>query len=75
MANAPPRADKDVPVPVNARAKASRYLAAGAPTRCQNAACRKPFDDRCLRGADDRYYCGEACAGSGRDFGNVVRLA
>lgn len=75
MTSAGSRADTDVSVHINEHpAKASRCLAAGAPTRCQNAGCGKPFGDRCQRGEDDRYYCSEVCARSGRDFRNVVRL-
>jgi hypothetical protein len=60
-------------------AKESRYLSAGAPTRCQRAKCDRPFDGRCVRGDDDRYYCSEECAQVGREvdlgkFPNVVRL-
>jgi hypothetical protein len=60
-------------------ARPSRYLRAGAPTRCQNRKCKRPFADRCHRGHDERYYCSEECAqvGAGVDlekFANVVRL-
>jgi len=47
----------------------SRYLASGAPQTC--AHCGSPFglegDHRaCWRGADQRYYCSEACAATAR---------
>jgi hypothetical protein len=54
--------------------KESRYLNAGAPTRCQNESCNKPFDRYCIRGDDDRYYCCEVCAQIGLeiDFAKVA---
>lgn len=70
--------ETDLSVHATAR-PASRYLAAGAPIRCQNPSCSKPFEGSCQRGEDDHYYCGEACARAGRGtdrgvFENVVRL-
>jgi hypothetical protein len=47
----------------------SLYLNAGAPTRCQNPACNKPFDGSCIRGDDDRYYCSEVRAQVGFEIG------
>ncbi len=47
--------------------KESLYLTAGAPTRCFNPNCEKPFDGSCFRGDDDKYYCTEACANEGFD--------
>jgi len=54
----------------------SLYLAAGAPTCCQNEACRKRFDGSCIRGDNDRYYCCEVCAQIGMEleFENVMNL-
>lgn len=51
-----------------------RYLLAGAPTRCR--ACSKPFEQWCIRGDDDRYYCSEICAQVGMeiDFDKVANL-
>ena len=46
----------------------SLYLAAGAPTRCQNDACKKPFNGFCIRGDNDRYYCCELCAQVGMEI-------
>ncbi len=56
--------------------KTSLYIEAGSPTRCQNAACQKPFDGYCFRGDNDRYYCSEVCAQVGMeiDFNNVANL-
>ena len=45
----------------------SLYLTAGSPTRCQNDACKKPFEGYCIRGDNDRYYCCELCAQVGFD--------
>ena len=42
--------------------KASRYLAAGAPKACHAPRCRKPFEQTCFRGEDDKYYCSRECA-------------
>ena len=52
----------------------SAYLEAGAPTRCQNPNCGKPFDRFCIRGHNDRYYCSEICAQVGMeiDFDKVA---
>lgn len=44
-------------------------LAAGAPTRCQNEACKRSFDGFCIRGDNDRYYCCELCAQIGMEIG------
>ena len=80
MVSAGSHTDVDVSVHVNEHpAKASRYLAAGAPRRCQNAACHALFEGRCVRGNDNRYYCSEVCAWVGLEldvgkFAKVVRL-
>ena len=52
----------------------SRYIEAGAPTRCQNPNCGKPFERFCIRGDNDRYYCSEVCAQVGMeiDFDKVA---
>ncbi|HWM45320.1 MAG TPA: hypothetical protein VNR11_00240 [Xanthobacteraceae bacterium] len=47
----------------------SHYLASGAPQEC--AHCGSAFGQRqrlpaCWRGADERYYCSEACADAAR---------
>jgi hypothetical protein len=47
--------------------KDSKYLKAGAPTRCQNRACNKQFDRYCIRGSD-QYYCCEVCAQVGLEI-------
>ena len=54
--------------------KQSRYIAAGAPTHCQNEACGKPFVSYCIRGANDHYYCCEVCAQVGMEinFDNIA---
>ena len=56
--------------------KISLYVEAGSPSRCQNEACKKPFNGFCIRGDDDRYYCCEVCAQTGMeiDFETVVNL-
>ena len=46
----------------------SLYLTAGSPTRCQNDACKKPFEGYCIRGDNDRYYCCEVCAQIGMEI-------
>jgi hypothetical protein len=53
--------------------KESLYLKAGAPTRCFLQRCQKQFEDKCVRGDDDQYYCSEACAQEGFNH-NVVDL-
>ncbi|MEA2909232.1 MAG: hypothetical protein QOJ15_1313 [Bradyrhizobium sp.] len=60
---------------VHEEPKVSRYVAAGAPRRCQHEACSKPFDGYCLRNGD-HYFCSEVCAQVGMpiDFENVVKL-
>jgi hypothetical protein len=45
----------------------SLYLKAGAPTRCFNPNCKKPFEGSCFRGDDDQYYCSEVCANEAFD--------
>ena len=39
-----------------------RPIVAGADMRCQNDACKKPFEGYCIRGDNDRYYCSELCS-------------
>lgn len=54
--------------------KETRYLKAGAPTRCQNPACERAFDRTCIRGDNNRYYCCEVCAQVGGEI-NFVAVA
>ena len=51
----------------------SLYLTAGSPMRCQNDACKKPFEGYCIRGDNDR-YC-EVCAQIGMeiDFDQIAK--
>jgi hypothetical protein len=42
--------------------KTSRYLEAGAPTKCFLPGCQKPFEQICYRGLDNLYYCSQQCA-------------
>jgi len=54
----------------------SKYLEAGAPTRCQHHGCAKPFAGYCIRGHNERYYCCEVCAQVGMeiDFDKVADI-
>jgi hypothetical protein len=56
--------------------KPSRYLAAGAPKECHAPRCRKPFEQTCFRGDDDKYYCSRECADvfHKADLSNVTAL-
>ena len=40
----------------------SRYMTAGAPTKCFLPLCWKPFENKCFHGKDGHYYCSEECA-------------
>jgi|1185.fasta_scaffold40082_3 hypothetical protein len=47
--------------------KRSHYIEAGSPTRCFLPICQKPFESKCFRGEDQRYYCSDVCANEGFD--------
>jgi|tagenome__1003787_1003787.scaffolds.fasta_scaffold16305969_1 hypothetical protein len=40
----------------------SRWLGAGAPTKCFLPLCWKPFESKCIHGKDGHYYCSAECA-------------
>jgi hypothetical protein len=42
--------------------KRSRYIAAGSPQECFLPSCRKSFQDSCVRGKNEGFYCSQACA-------------
>jgi hypothetical protein len=48
--------------------KPSRYLSAGAPTKCFLPSCRERFEARCVHGQDG-HYCSEACCEEARALG------
>jgi len=56
--------------------KSSRYLSAGSPRTCFLPSCRKPFEQSCVRGKDEHFYCSPACAeiGGKLDLGRVEEL-
>ena len=72
-----PMADLDLQLIVHEEpSRESRYRKAGFPTRCVVPSCGRRFDDYCLRGDDDRYYCSEVCAQVGLeiDFEKVASI-
>jgi hypothetical protein len=56
--------------------KVSRYVAAGAPSKCFLPLCWKPFESKCFHARDGHYYCSEECAekGSKLDLSRVEEL-
>jgi hypothetical protein len=54
----------------------SRYVAAGAPTKCFLPLCWKPFESSCVHARDGHYYCSTECAekGSHLDLSRVEEL-
>jgi hypothetical protein len=46
--------------------KVSRYMSAGYPQACFLPLCGKPFEQTCVRGKDNRFYCSPACAEIGK---------
>ena len=52
----------------------SRYLTAGAPTKCFLPLCWKPFEDKCFHGKDGHYYCSAECAEKASNLSRVEEL-
>ena len=54
----------------------SSYVEAGSPTSCILPSCRRPFEDRCVRGDDGHFYCSQRCKADGKklDLSKVALL-
>ena len=47
----------------------SKYVLAGAPTRCFMPGCGAAFVTTCVHGEDGHYYCTQECTDAARTMG------